>query len=130
MSKVRSATDTIGELALYYTAAITLATIGYAYFEHKPMWDSLWWSIITAMTVGYGDQYPVTVGGRVVGIALVTFTVLFIIPLLTARLATHLIVTNDAFTHDEQEQIKEDVKVIRAWVDFQVSQKATVATHD
>ena len=28
--------------------------------------DAIWWSITTTTTVGYGDKYPVTTGGRVV----------------------------------------------------------------
>jgi len=28
--------------------------------------DALWWGIVTITTVGYGDQYPVTPGGRVI----------------------------------------------------------------
>jgi voltage-gated potassium channel len=34
--------------------------------------DALWWSFVTVTTVGYGDMVPVTTGGRIVGIALMT----------------------------------------------------------
>jgi voltage-gated potassium channel len=34
--------------------------------------DALWWGYVTATTVGYGDQYPVTRGGRVTGLVMLT----------------------------------------------------------
>jgi voltage-gated potassium channel len=34
--------------------------------------DALWWGYVTITTVGYGDRFPVTLPGRVIGIFLLT----------------------------------------------------------
>jgi len=34
--------------------------------------DSLWWGYVAATTVGYGDQFPVTPGGRLTGLLMLT----------------------------------------------------------
>ena len=33
--------------------------------------DALWWNIVTLATVGYGDKYPVTTAGRVIGVIVI-----------------------------------------------------------
>jgi voltage-gated potassium channel len=37
--------------------------------------DALWWAWVTMTTVGYGDVYPVSNGGRIVGVLLMTMGV-------------------------------------------------------
>jgi voltage-gated potassium channel Kch len=37
--------------------------------------DALWWGYVTITTVGYGDQFPVTTEGRIVGVLLLTIGV-------------------------------------------------------
>ncbi|MBO0676919.1 two pore domain potassium channel family protein [Mycolicibacterium sp. S2-37] len=113
MTRLRSATDTLKELLLWLSLVLGAATVGYAVFEHESLWDSFWWAIVTGATVGYGDEFPDTIAGRAVGIALIVCCV-FLVSLLTARMATYMIVHNDAFTDVEQEQIKADLTEVKA----------------
>ena len=49
--------------------------------------DALWWAIVTVTTVGYGDRYPVSAGGR--GVALLLMVVgIGLIGVLTATIAS------------------------------------------
>lgn len=38
-------------------------------------WDSLWFSIVTLSTVGYGDFYPVSLSGRLIGLVFIIASV-------------------------------------------------------
>jgi voltage-gated potassium channel len=36
----------------------------------KSVSDAVWWALVTVSTVGYGDEYPVTNGGRIIALLL------------------------------------------------------------
>jgi voltage-gated potassium channel len=62
------------ELILFGCAALVvlyLASVGIYHFENEAqpdkfssVPDSMWWAVVTLTTVGYGDVYPITLGGR------------------------------------------------------------------
>ena len=113
-TKFGKATDTLGELLLIYVAFLLISAGVFSFAEGKTYIDSLWWACVTATTIGYGDIFPVTLTGRIVGVVLYHVVIFVIVPLTTARLASTMIVNNDVFDHHEQEQMKGDIADIKA----------------
>ncbi|HKP69248.1 MAG TPA: potassium channel family protein [Pyrinomonadaceae bacterium] len=107
------ATDSFAEIILYYLTTIAASGILFSLFEDKPFFESLWWACVTGLTIGYGDMYPITTGGKIVALGLMHIVPLIIIPLIVARLLLTVIEDKNQFSHDEQESLKTDIKQIK-----------------
>jgi len=49
--------------------------------------DGIWWAVVTMTTVGYGDHFPLTGAGRVVGVVLM-FSSIILVSLFTATVSS------------------------------------------
>ena len=93
-------------LGVFLAVVYVVAVLTYSIVDHHSFFDACWWGFMTFTTVGYGDQYPTSTAGRAAGIVLVMTSVFVVLPTITAVVASKLIVDADAWTHDEQEEVK------------------------
>jgi voltage-gated potassium channel len=74
-NRAQGAFTTVSILAVIL---IIFSSISILQFENEPnsniktAEDAIWWSYVTITTVGYGDKFPVTTGGRIIAAVLMT----------------------------------------------------------
>ena len=93
---VMKTSDETSVVAFYLLFSVMFGTIGILIFEKDQnaafsgFSDGLWWCLVTLTTVGYGDLFPITIGGKVVAV-IIMFIGLSFYAILTGTISTHLI---------------------------------------
>jgi voltage-gated potassium channel len=90
--------DALKIATLVTVAVVVVAGAAQSIFasgEFGLFWDGVWWAIVTITTVGYGDIYPKTTAGRLIGIAVM------IVGIAAALVPTATIASR--FVRDERE---------------------------
>jgi voltage-gated potassium channel len=86
----------LAKVVLLILGLLTASSVGFHYFEASEtgagpdLFTSLWWTIVTLTTVGYGDVVPATAAGKVTGI-LVMVCGIGLVSTLTGNLASLLV---------------------------------------
>src|SRR6202453_2998061 len=101
-SALKRARDLLTHHGLHFVllAVLALVVVGaaveLAFERHVPganihnYGDALWWAIVTVTTVGYGDKYPVSAGGRGVAVVLM-LTGIGLVGVLSASVASYFV---------------------------------------
>jgi voltage-gated potassium channel len=99
-------------IVLLYVVSLILGGASFALLEDRSIGDGMWWAVVTALTIGYGDLAPATGIGRVVAACFQHFWAYGMIPLIAVNLLTHVVRDDNQFSHDEQEWQETAIKAI------------------
>jgi voltage-gated potassium channel len=75
--------------------------------------DAMWWAVVTITTVGYGDKYPITPGGRLTAVVVMAAGV-GIIGALASILSSILVPPPPQETADSASRVEQELAAVRA----------------
>lgn len=97
-----------------YACSILAAAFLFMLLENREFHEGLWWAVITALTIGYGDIAPVTGTGRIMGGIFGHFWIFAVIPMIIANIIVRLIEDKNEFTDAEQKEMMRKLKNIES----------------
>ncbi|RKD73584.1 voltage-gated potassium channel [Sinobaca qinghaiensis] len=98
-------TNYLNRVFIAVSLLVILSSIPIRYLEPsiETYGDAVWWSIVTATTVGYGDISPETPAGRMIAIVLMIFGI-GLIGMLTSSITTYFLSSKTKQTHSADVQ--------------------------
>jgi voltage-gated potassium channel len=87
--------------------------------------DSLWWAIVTITTVGYGDRYPVTDLGRIIG-ALVILLGVILFSVLTSYFTNKFSTRVKEVDLENSADLKNDISELQRMLEYQQTALAEI----
>lgn len=107
---------------LYVVLVATAGWLYHTFEEGKTWWDGVWWAFITSLSIGYGDQFPVTVPGRMTAIVLGIIGILVIAPMIVGLFIKEVLLDLHQFTDCEQ-------KLILKWLKLLVKKQLVISSN-
>lgn len=100
-------TNGLNKVISFVAILIILAAIPITIYEPgiETFADGMWWAIVTATTVGYGDISPETSIGRVIAVLLMVFGI-GLIGMVTSSIATYFLKEKDTSSNPTVDYIK------------------------
>ena len=90
--------------------------------------DALWWGLVTITTVGYGDQYPVTELGRIIGVFLL-FAGIGLFSVLTGFIANVFLAPPAKPRLQPRDRAASEISAVRTLLAEQDERAATIRAH-
>ena len=134
-ARQRLAESTLLAVVLVVLLVVTVGSIAVVLVEApaesaniKTGEDAVWWSIVTVATVGYGDRFPVTSVGRLIGTIMIVMGV-SLFSVFTSYVATQFIARRKGVGPSETEVLR--IEMGQAFAEMQRSTAAeNAALHD
>ncbi len=104
-------------LFLLVSFLVITAGIGIHFIEPETfpsIFDGIWWAIVTASTVGYGDYVPLSMIGRFLAFFVILFGI-GIVSFFVTTLASSTVTTRNALRYGELEFKKQDHYIVIGW---------------
>lgn len=98
-------------MTIYVISLFSMAYL-FSVYENHSYSDGFYWATCTSLTIGYGDFSPHTDMMKVLTILLAHFWAFIIIPAVIIKFFMTFIEDRDAFTHEEQEDIKDQLATL------------------